>query len=58
MADSDGLQTTGVFGRPDVSASGLAKYPMMSKIPELGVREGSVDPRNSASSSSSDAVLL
>lgn len=58
MADSDGLQTTGVFGRPDASASDLAKYSMMSKIPEVGVLEGSTDPKNSASSSSSDAVLL
>lgn len=61
MADSDGLQTIGVLGRPDESASGWAKCPMMSKMPELlpfEALEGCVDPRNSASSSSSDAVLL
>lgn len=60
MADSEGLQTIGVFGKPDGSASGWEKYPMMSKTPEVPFTavEDCVDPMNSVSSSSSDAVLL
>lgn len=60
MADSDGLQTIGVFGKTSTFGLGLAKWSMMSKIwmfvaPLLLVL---VEPTNSMSSSSSEIMLL